>query len=118
MRAPAVMLLFVGLCVTACHRGPIIPLAPLHTGIPDPSTDHLKLASNYAREAMKSRQMAQEQANRAIVYERLFGPESDWVAGARLLIQFYEDSARELDQQANLHVELAGKRRLDRLVKE
>lgn len=109
MRVLTAILLSLSLSLTACHRGPIIPLAPLHRGMDDQSPDHLKLASNYAREAKRSRQMAQEQADRAAAYEKLFGPDSDWVTGAKLLRQFYEESARELDREANLHLELAGK---------
>lgn len=104
----AVILLLICLIGTACHRGPIIPVVPLDPGSHDASQDHLKMASYYIRQAVQSRQMAEEQASRVRVYERVFGPESDWVAGARLLTQFYEDSAREQDRQANLHLELAG----------
>ena len=54
--------------------------------------------------------MAEEQVNRAFVYERVFGADSDWVTSARLLAQFYENSAREQERQANWHLEMAGQR--------
>lgn len=110
MQAATIMLLLGILLGTACHRGPIIPLAPLHTASYDPSQDHPKMASYYVHEAMLSHHMAEELANRVVVYERLFGRESDWVAGTKLLTQFYEEAAREQDRQATLHLELAGRR--------
>lgn len=106
----ALILLFLCLIVTACHRGTTVPAVSPDTGSLDPSQDHLKMASYYVRQAAQSRQMAKDQADRALVYERVFGPESDWVAGARLLTQFYENSALDQDRQANLHLELAGQR--------
>jgi hypothetical protein len=43
-----------------------------------------------------------------VVYEGLFGRESEWVTGTRLLKQFYEEVAREQDRLADLHLELSG----------
>jgi hypothetical protein len=104
------LMLLMGLLLgTACHHGPMIPYVPLHTASDDPSQDHWKIATYYRLEAVASRQKAEELANRVEVYERLFGRESDWVAGTRLLAQFYEESARDQDRQANLHLELADK---------
>jgi hypothetical protein len=100
---------FIG-CLAACHRGPILPLAPLDTASRDPTQDHVKMASIYVRQAMRSREQAEEQSNRAFVYERVFGAGSDWVSSARLLAQFYENSAREQERQANWHLEMAGQR--------
>lgn len=108
---PLTLMLLIGLLLaTACHRGPIVPLVPLHTGSYDPYQDHMKMAHYYAHEATLSHQKAEELANRIVVYERLFGRESDWVAGTQLLAQFYQEAAREQDRQANLHLELAGGR--------
>jgi ribonuclease HI len=113
MRAAAVMA-FVGSLASGCHRGPILPLASTDIASRDPTQDHVKMASFYVREAMRSRELAEEQANRAVVYERLFGPGSDWVTGARLLNQFYENSAREQERQADWHLEMAGQPSNDR----
>lgn len=111
MMRPLTLMLLIGLLLgTACHPGPIVPLVPLHAASHDPSQDHSKIAAYYAREATQSREMAEELANRVVVYERLFGRESDWVTGTKLLTQFYEEAAREQDRQANLHLELAGRR--------
>ncbi|HJT20103.1 MAG TPA: hypothetical protein VJ746_06510 [Nitrospira sp.] len=106
MRMTAVLLCVGLLLMSGCSRG--LP-APLDTESMDPNADHLKIASYYTREAMLSRQKAEEQANRVLVYEQVFGRESDWVSGAKILVQFYEDAAREQDRQANLHLELAGR---------
>jgi hypothetical protein len=43
-----------------------------------------------------------------VVYERLFGPESEWVTGARLLAQYYEEAAHEAEQLARRHLKLPG----------
>lgn len=71
-----------------------------------PVQDHQKIASYYSHEATKLRQAAEETSVRIAVYERLFGPTSDWVNGARLLAQSYEDAAREHEQKAREHLEL------------
>ena len=68
------------------------------------------MASIYVRQATRFREQSEEQANRARVYESMFGAESDWVSSARLLAQFYEHSAREQERQANWHLEMAGQR--------
>ncbi len=59
-------------------------------------------------EAVVSRQQAEELTHRAVVYEWLFGRESEWVTGTRLLAQFYEEAAREEEQLASRHLELLG----------
>jgi len=107
MQTAALLLLTGLLMATGCNRG--LP-SPLDTTSLDPNQDHLKIASFYTQEATLLRQKAAEQANRALVYEQLFGRESDWVSGAQMLGQFYEEAAREQDRQANLHLELAGRR--------
>jgi hypothetical protein len=99
------------LLVAACHRGPILPLASVDTASRnDPTQDHTKMASYYVRQATRSWELAAEQANRASVYERMFGEDSDWVSSARLLSQFYENEAREQERQANWHLQMAGQR--------
>ena len=110
MRIAAITAFIASLALAACHRGPILPLASTDTASRDPTQDHLKMASFYVRAAMRSREHAEEQANRTVVYERVFGPDSDWVSGARLLKQFYENSAREQDRQAQWHLDLARQR--------
>lgn len=73
----------------------------------NPSQDHGKIAAYYSHEAAKLRQASEEMSVRITVYERLFGPMSDWVVGTRLLTQSYEDAAKELERKAHEHIELA-----------
>lgn len=72
----------------------------------DPKQDQSKIAGFYAHQAMRLRQMAQDHFHRVAVYERLFGPESDWVEGTRLLAQSYEAAAQEQERIAARHQEL------------
>ena len=74
----------------------------------DPSQDHWAIAAYYSREAVMSRQQAEALTGSIVAYERLFGSDSEWVTGTRLLVQFYEDAAREQDRLADLHLELGG----------
>jgi hypothetical protein len=104
MHPPVLILLFSVLLILGCTRSPTAVLDPVSR---DPGQDHWAIASYYTRQAAASRQQAEEMTNQAAVYERLFGRESDWVAGTRLLVQFYEETAREQDRLADLHLELA-----------
>ncbi len=78
----------------------------------DPVQDHRKIAAYYSREATKLRQTSEEMSVRIAVYERLFGPESDWVSGTRLLAQSYQDAAREHELKAREHLDLITESRL------
>ncbi len=80
--------------------------APLDMTALEPSQDQGKIAAYYRHEAVIARQQAEELTHRAVVYERLFGPESEWVTGTRLLAQFYEEAARDEEQRARRHLEL------------
>jgi hypothetical protein len=98
------LVIFLGvLLLSGCTGG---STAVLDLGSQDSEQDHWAIASYYSREAALSRQQAEEMINRVAIYERLFGPESDWVAGTRLLVQFYEEEAREQERLADLHLEL------------
>ncbi len=103
----ALSLLLAGLIVLAGCSGPRAPLALTSL---DPSQDHWKIAAQYSQEASGLRQKAGELRERARVYEQLFGSDSEWVRGARLLAQFYEETARDRERQAGIHVGLAGGR--------
>jgi hypothetical protein len=83
-----------------------ISTAPLDMTALDPGQDHRKIAAYYRQEAVVSRQQAEELTHRAMVYERLFGPESEWVTGTKLLAQFYEEAARDEEHLARRHLEL------------
>ena len=69
--------------------------------------DQQKIAEFYAQEAARSRQMAQDLFRRVKVYERLFGPDSDWVKGTRALAESYEESAHEDERAAARHLAVA-----------
>ena len=45
-------------------------------------------------------QKADEMAERATAYRQLFGEESEWVSGARLLGEYYRQEARDRDRLA------------------
>ncbi len=72
----------------------------------DPRQDQKKIAEFYAQEAARLRQMAQDYHHRVAVYERLFGPQSDWVEGTRLLAESYEAAAQEQERIAARHQRL------------
>jgi hypothetical protein len=103
MNPPTLSILLGFLLLSGCTGG---STAVLELGSQDSEQDHWAIASYYSREAAVSRQQAEEMTNRVAIYERLFGPESDWVAGTRLLVQFYEEEAREQERLADLHLEL------------
>ena len=104
MYSPVLILLFSVLLLSGCSRGPTTVLDPVSH---DPDQDHWAIASYYTREAATSRQQAEEMASQTVVYERLFGRESDWVVGTQLLAQFYEEMAREQDRLADVHLKLS-----------
>src|SRR4029079_19649725 len=100
MHPPVLILLFGVLLMLGCTRGPTAVLDPVSR---DPGQDHCVIAFYYVRQATEARHQAGEMTNQAVVYERLFGRESDWVSGTRLLVQFYEEAAREQDRLSDLH---------------
>ncbi len=52
------------------------------------------------------RRKAEELTYQAARYEQLFGPASEWTTSTRLLAEFYEESARERERLAEVHVTL------------
>ncbi|MBL8038518.1 MAG: hypothetical protein JSS38_08785 [Nitrospira sp.] len=106
MRHPAfrsLMLLVILPLLLSCTGAPMVPLEMTTL---NPGDDHETIAHHYRHEAVRARQQADELANQAVVYEQLFGPESDWVSGARLLVKFYEEVAREQARLAEQHLKL------------
>lgn len=71
----------------------------------DSPQDHRKIVTYYRHEAARLRQASEDLSIRITVYERLFGPTSDWVAGTRLLAQSYEDAAQAYERKARQQLE-------------
>lgn len=97
------LVLFLAAAGLGCARTPV----PLDLTSPDPSQDQRKIAGYHSREATLFRLKAEELSQQVVVYERLFGPESEWVEGARILVQFYEDAAKEQERLAGWHLGIA-----------
>ena len=97
----------LALAVLGCAHG----TEPLDLTSPDPASDQRKIANYYSREADFFRLKAEELSQRIVVYEGLFGPDSEWVKGTRLLERFYKDSAEEQERRASSHLGLAGQER-------
>lgn len=73
---------------------------PLTLDAHDLSHDGRKIAAYHANQAEVMRRKAEDISEQATAYERLFGVESEWVAGARLLSQYYAEEAKEQEQLA------------------
>ena len=69
------------------------------------SFDQRLIAHYYQEEALRFRQQAEESDGRADMYERMFGPDSDWVSGARLLAQSYRLAAEDRERLAQEHLD-------------
>ncbi len=96
--------LVAGACLlTGCSR----PQTELSLKTYAQHHDQQKIAEFYAQEAIRSRQTAQDLFRRVKVYERLFGPDSDWVKGTRALAESYEDAAHEDERAAARHLAAA-----------
>lgn len=106
-----IFVLLLSLVALSCAR----TSAPLDLSSPDPSQDQWKIASYYSREAVLLRLKADELSERVAVYERLFGPDSEWVTGTKLLVEFYRNAAQERERLADMHLELAAGGRRSRV---
>lgn len=93
---------FVPLCcfwmisVASCTRAH----EPLALDSHDLSHDGRTIATYHANHAKTLRKKAEDVSEQATAYERLFGPDSEWVVGARLLARYYEEEAREAERSA------------------
>jgi hypothetical protein len=70
-----------------------------------PSADQRLIARYYQEEALRLRQQAEEFDARAELYERMFGPASDWVSSAKVLAQSYRLAADDRDRLAQEHLQ-------------
>ena len=108
MNHPPVLILLLGfVLVLGCSSGPTDVLDPVSR---NPGQDHEAIATYYTREAALSRQQVEELNDRTVLYEGLFGRESDWVVGTKLLVKFYQEMALEQDRLADLHLKLSKKK--------
>lgn len=98
------LILVLAVAAFGCGRA----AAPLDLTSQDAGYDQAKIAEAYSREADFYTLKAREQAQRAVVYEALFGADSEWVKGARLLEAFYKESARDRARLAAWHRGRAG----------
>lgn len=80
----------------------------------DLSQDQMAIAGYYRAEAMALEEKAAAIAESAVRYEQLFGPQSDWVSGARQLSQYYAVAAQDLERRAEAYAEAARTRRQQR----
>lgn len=107
MTHPPVLMILLGFAlVSGCSSG----YAVLDPASREPGQDHGAIATYYTREAALSRQQIEELTDRAVLYEGLFGRESDWVTGTTLLVKFYQEMALEQDRLADLHLKLSRKK--------
>lgn len=98
----------IPLTTMACTAlGCVAPTTPLDLTSLDPATDQRKIANYHRQDADFFRLKARELAERIAAYQSLFGADSEWVNGARLLAQFYEDAAIDQDHQALMHLSIA-----------
>ena len=67
----------------------------------------MEIAGYYRDQAVVLREKASLIAESAARYEHLFGPQSDWVSGAKQLSQYYAAAAQDLERLAEAHAEVA-----------
>ena len=84
--------------------------APLNLTSMDPMTDQRTIADYYKQDAETLRLKSRALIERIAVYQHLFGPDSEWVIGARLLAEYYEQAAINDDHQALMHLSIADDR--------
>jgi len=100
----------LGLIASGCFAAGCVTAGDeLELSSHDPAEDQRLIAERYSEEALRFHQKAEEAEARAAIYVDLFGLDSDWVKGTRLLAQSYRDAARQREGLAAEHVKLAGK---------
>lgn len=104
-----VLILLCSLAAAGCSR----PAEKVDTISFGPSQDQQTIAGYYRDEAMVLKEKAALIAESAVRYEHLFGPQSDWVSGARQLSEYYAVAAQDLERRAQAYEETArsGKQR-------
>jgi hypothetical protein len=98
-----VLILLGSLAAAGCAQ----PVQTVDTTSFGPSQDQQAIVGYYRAEAMVLKEKAAAIAESAVRYEQLFGPESDWVSGARQLSQYYAVAAQDLERRADAYEEAA-----------
>jgi hypothetical protein len=98
-----VLLLLGSLAAAGCAK----PVQTVDTTSFGPSQDQQAIVGYYRAEAMVLKEKAAAIAESAVRYEKLFGPESNWVSGARQLSQYYAVAAQDLERRAQAYEESA-----------
>lgn len=96
-----VLILLGSLAAAGCAQ----PVQTVDTTSFGPSQDQQAIVGYYRAEAMVLKEKAVAIAESAVRYEQLFGPESDWVSGARQLSQYYAVAAQDLERRADAYEE-------------
>ena len=97
------LVVFCLLAAAACAQ----PIETIEMTSFDPSPDQVTIAGYYRDGAMDMKGKAASLAESAARYEQLFGPQSDWVSGAKQLSQYYAAMAQEQERLAEAHAEVA-----------
>lgn len=97
------LVLLYSLAAVGCSQ----PVEKVDTISFGPSQDQQTIAGYYRDEAMALKEKAALIAESAVRYEHLFGPQSDWVSGARQLSQYYAVAAQDLERRAQAYEESA-----------
>jgi hypothetical protein len=92
----SVLILLGSFAAAGCAQ----PVQTVDTASFGPSQDQQAIVGYYRTEAMVLKEKAAAIAESAVRYEQLFGPESDWVSGARQLSQYYAVAAQDLERRA------------------
>lgn len=98
-----ILILLCSLAAAGCAQ----PAAKIDTTSFGPSQDPMEIAGYYREQAVVLREKAGLIAESAVRYEHLFGPQSDWVSGAKQLSQYYAAAAQDLERLAEAHAEVA-----------
>ena len=98
-----VLIVLCALAAAGCAQ----PVETIELTSFDSSQDQAAIVSYYREEAMNLREQAARYAESAVRYEHLFGPQSDWVSGARKLSEYYAESAQEVERLAEAHAKIA-----------
>ncbi|MEK7350155.1 MAG: hypothetical protein AAB177_04735 [Nitrospirota bacterium] len=98
-----VLILLCSLAASGCSQ----PVEKVDTISFGPSQDQQTIAGYYRDEAMVLKEKAAAIAESAVRYEQLFGPQSDWVSGARQLSQYYAVAAQDLERRAQAYEDAA-----------